>query len=238
MTTGAPFAVSPSAPGDITAVGPLGLAGSINVTTGILAGIDTYFYEWDDLTNTWDVGITVPCVPGSIRAVQYADELACICQDSVSHQDIIFGTGNEINATTSPAIVVAGGLCGTSTAGIAQNGRYTYATGSDGTTIWLYAIDNVVHTIGTVAALPATYGIPDSLCCSFDGTVIYCLCSAAAVGYPVTVATGAIGTVASWGVVAPGRATLWPVAENAAPWVLGHVEVAAAPAPWLVGLVP
>ena len=237
---GVPILVSPTAPGDITAGAPLGLAGAGNNESGILVAIDTYLYDWTFASNTFDVGPTIPCASGSIRRIQYGQQVVSISTGAGFGMagDIIWGSATAITPDTSPAVITAGGLASDNSAGRASPGRFCYATGSDGTTIWLYVMDAVGLTIGVVCALPDTYGIPDSVCMSYDGTVAYCLCSAAGVGYPVTIATGAIGTVSTWGVASPQRATLWPVTETGAPWVLGHVEVAPAASPWLVGLVP
>jgi hypothetical protein len=230
---------SPAAPGPITAGG-----GNDN-TTGWVA-IGQILYYWDYATsNTWVTGPTLFIVSGTIRRVQAGFNGTLSIPYGMGKSlfdggltDVVQGGVGLLASFTTPALTEAGAM--TSDAGIstAGPGYRVYVSGSDGGDPMLYYFDNVALTQGVIATLPATYGIPDSLCCSADGTIVYCLCSAAGVGYPVTVATGAIGTIASWGVTAPLGAQTWTIPTTGAPWVLAHVQVAPAASPWLVGLTP
>jgi hypothetical protein len=237
--TGAVLETTALAPQDLLTGCSAGALGVILPDSGAFLASAGTVWVWDLPSNTWvnlmNVTLSSPVIRQIAIAGATGTPVAGALGTYASGEFIWSGAGVLDNGT---GLVTAGAIAAATSPGDSAAGRYMYATGYDGTNINLYRIDTVLNAIHTVTALPAVHGLPDSMCVSYDGTAVYCLCSTTADGYPVDLNTLAIGPIDNWGIASPQRVTLWPVPGEAAPWVLAHVEVAPAPSPWLVGAVP
>lgn len=237
--TGTVLETTALAPQDLLTGCSAGALGVILPDSGAFMASAGTVWTWSLPFNAWANAMNIVEPTPVIRQIAIAGrtgtpEIGAL--GSYSGGEFIQTSHNLLDS--GAGLVTAGAIAAATSPGDAAAGRYLYATGYDGTNINLYRIDTDLHAISTLTALPAVHGLPDSMCVSYDGTAVYCLCSTTADGYPVDLNTLAIGPIDNWGIASPQRVTLWPVPGEAAPWVLAHVEVAPAPSPWLVGAVP